>query len=148
MYLTVAKYAAKFNAIPLAATKNVKQWESNSKFSNWLRWFTWNNLHNFRQWGMHYHDMMFENAPVVKEAVRRLNIREPWVYDQRVARLTYAHILSMNNERLPKERWTQWDEETYYLKPYLDEVEAEQVAYEKAWPPAIDAGATVKIEDK
>lgn len=37
-----------------------------------------------------------------------------------------ATLLSMNNEVLSKDKWTQWDEETYYLQPYLEEIESEK----------------------
>lgn len=76
--------------------------------------------------GLLWHDQYFEPAPEVTEALRRLNLKEPWLFDQRKMRLSRAHTLAMHNERLPKDQWTKWDEETFYLKPYLDEIETEK----------------------
>lgn len=59
-------------------------------------------------------------------------------------RLSRAHTLALHGEKLPKAEWTQWDQvafhskfnfkksiflqESWYLKPYLDEIEAEKKA--------------------
>lgn len=56
-----------------------------------------------------------------------MNLKEPWHFDARHQRLARAHMLATHLERLPKEKWTKWDEETFYLKPYLDEIEAEKL---------------------
>ncbi len=84
----------------------------------------------------------------MKEALRRLNLKEPWVYDQRLARLSRLSPLVgalvgllwpvwiaqltttfqlLEQKRLPREQWTQWDDETFYLKPYLAEIEREKL---------------------
>lgn len=76
--------------------------------------------------GLHWNDHAFEPDPQVKEAIRRLNLKDPYQYDQRIIRLHRGTLLTMNNERLPKEQWTKWDEETYYLEPYLEEIENEK----------------------
>lgn len=60
--------------------------------------------------GLLWHDQYFEPAPEVTEALRRLNLKEPWLYDQRKMRLSRAHTLAMHNEILPKDQWTQWND--------------------------------------
>lgn len=77
---------------------------------NWMRYFAWNYCWSGREYGLLYHDQFFEPAPEVQEALRRLNLSEPWEFDQRKIRLTRAHNLAMANERLPKAQWTQWDD--------------------------------------
>ncbi len=59
---------------------------------------------------MLYQDRMRYIFPEVREAVRRLSIREPHEYDARQMRIMRAHNLAMNNELLPKEQWTKWEE--------------------------------------
>ncbi|KJH43532.1 Ubiquinol-cytochrome C reductase complex subunit [Dictyocaulus viviparus] len=81
-----------------------------------------------REYGLLFHDTYFEPAPEVTEALRRLNLKEPHLFDQRKIRLSHAHTLALHGERLPKEKWTKWEDETWYLKPYLDEIEAEKKA--------------------
>ncbi|VDN58822.1 unnamed protein product [Dracunculus medinensis] len=80
--------------------------------------------------GLLFHDSYFEPAPEVTEALRRLNLKEPWVFDERKKRLSIAHTMKMHGERLSKDKWTKWEDETWYLKPYLDEIEAEKKARE------------------
>jgi len=57
-------------------------------------------------------------VPEVDEAIRRL---PPHIYDARVERVFRASSLGLKNEILPKDQWTKWEDETWYLKPYLDE---------------------------
>uniref|UniRef100_A0A915PS80 Cytochrome b-c1 complex subunit 7 n=1 Tax=Setaria digitata TaxID=48799 RepID=A0A915PS80_9BILA len=73
-----------------------------------------------------FHDQCFEPAAEVKEALRRLNLKEPWLFDERKIRLYHAHSMRSHGEQLPKEKWTKWEDETWYLKPYLDEIEEEK----------------------
>ncbi|VDN30821.1 unnamed protein product [Gongylonema pulchrum] len=58
---------------------------------------------------MLYHDQCFEPAPEVKEALRRLNLKEPWLFDERKIRLYHAHTLKSHGDL-----------------PYLDEIEEEK----------------------
>ncbi|CAI4226041.1 unnamed protein product [Auanema sp. JU1783] len=95
---------------------------------NWLRKFSWNNLWGGREYGLQFHDTYFEPAPEVTEALRRLNLKEPHLFDARKERLARAHTLSLHGEKLPKSAWTKWEEESWYLKPYLDEIESEKKA--------------------
>ncbi|KAE9552977.1 hypothetical protein FO519_003814 [Halicephalobus sp. NKZ332] len=108
-----------------AAAKNV-QFAHNSALFKWTRYISWNYLWGGREYGLLWHDQYFEPAPEVTEALRRLNLKEPWLFDQRKMRLSRAHTMTMHNEILPKDQWTKWEDETFYLKPYLDEIEAEK----------------------
>ena len=116
---------AAWTRLPAAAPKDLK-FKTNGKFSNWLRYICWNYFWEGREYGLQFHDQCFEPAPEVREALRRLNLKEPWLFDARHQRMIRAHVMAAHLERLPKEKWTQWDEETFYLKPYLDEIEAEK----------------------
>ncbi|KAL6744182.1 hypothetical protein Aduo_017142 [Ancylostoma duodenale] len=111
----------------MAANKAVK-FTYNNGVVNWMRKFAWNHLWGGREYGLLFHDSYFEPAPEVTEALRRLNLKEPHLFDQRKMRLSHAHTLALHGERLPKIQWTKWEDETWYLKPYLDEIEAEKKA--------------------
>lgn len=71
--------------------------------------------------GLHRDDCLYETAEV-KEAIRRLPEE---VKDARNYRIIRALHLSMTKTILPKEQWTKYEEDTKYLEPYLQEVEAE-----------------------
>jgi len=75
-----------------------------------------------RPYGLLWYDTIREYLPEVDEAISRL---PPHEYDARMERAFRASSLAMKNEILPKSQWTQWDDETWYLKPYLDEVRKE-----------------------
>ncbi|CAD6195860.1 unnamed protein product [Caenorhabditis auriculariae] len=102
--------------IMAAATKTVK-FAYNNGVANYLRKLAWTNFWGGREYGLQFHDTYFEPAP-----------EEPHLFDERKVRLSRAHTLAMHGERLPKSEWTQWENETWYLKPYLDEIEAEKKA--------------------
>ncbi|ELK08659.1 mTERF domain-containing protein 1, mitochondrial [Pteropus alecto] len=55
----------------------------------------------------------------VKEAIRRLPEN---VYNDRVFRIKRALDLTMRQQILPKEQWTKYEEDKFYLEPYLKEV--------------------------
>uniref|UniRef100_A0A1I7UGN3 Cytochrome b-c1 complex subunit 7 n=1 Tax=Caenorhabditis tropicalis TaxID=1561998 RepID=A0A1I7UGN3_9PELO len=110
-----------------AASKAI-QFAYNGTIASTLRKFAWTNLWGGREYGLQFHDTYFEPAPEVTEALRRLNLKEPHVFDQRKIRLSRAHTLALHGEKLPKAEWTKWNQESWYLKPYLDEIEAEKKA--------------------
>jgi hypothetical protein len=89
-----------------------------------------------------WHDMYRTSFPEMREAVRRLNICEPHLFDARQIRLYRGHNLLHTNEVLPKEQWHTWEkvccllfsihkhndlQETFYLQKYLDEIEDERI---------------------
>ncbi|VDK18772.1 unnamed protein product [Anisakis simplex] len=117
---------APWSVVP-AAAKNIK-WAYNNSLVQFARYVSWRYLWGGREYGLLFHDQYFEPAPEVSEALRRMNLKEPWLFDQRKMRLSTAHTLVTHGERMPKEKWTKWEEETWYLKPYLDEIEAEKQA--------------------
>merc|ERR1712218_487109 len=79
------------------------------------------NLSGFNQYGL-WRDDCREFTPEVAEAVRRLPAH---IYDERQFRISRALLLSCKKTILPKEEWTQYEQDVQYLKPYLEEVKAE-----------------------
>ena len=65
----------------------------------------------------------------MQEAVLRLS---PWEKDARFRRIYRADVLSLHNEWLPREEWSRYEDENWYLQPYIDEVEAELLEQLKA----------------
>ncbi|KAB0386656.1 hypothetical protein FD755_001612, partial [Muntiacus reevesi] len=55
----------------------------------------------------------------VKETIRRLPEN---LYNDRVFCIERALDLSMRQQILPKEQWTKYEEDKFYLEPYLKEV--------------------------
>ncbi|XP_061787041.1 cytochrome b-c1 complex subunit 7 [Nerophis lumbriciformis] len=76
------------------------------------------NKAGFNQLGLLRDDTWYEDADV-KEAVRRLPER---VSNDRIFRIKRALDLSMKHQILPKDQWTQYEQDEHYLMPYLDEV--------------------------
>ena len=68
--------------------------------------------------GLMRDDTIHENDDV-KEAIRRLPEN---LYNDRVFRIKRALDLSMRQQILPKEQWTKYEEDKFYLEPYLKEV--------------------------
>ncbi|XP_015213080.1 cytochrome b-c1 complex subunit 7 isoform X2 [Lepisosteus oculatus] len=67
-------------------------------------------------------DTIYEDSDV-KEALRRLPEQ---VYNDRMFRIKRALDLSMKQQVLPRDQWTKYEEEVYYLEPYLKEVVRER----------------------
>ncbi|KRX94542.1 Cytochrome b-c1 complex subunit 7, partial [Trichinella pseudospiralis] len=76
--------------------------------------------------GLLWHDTYSEAKEIVEEAVRRL---PPEEYDKRAIRLLRAAQLTLKHEYLPKDQWTKWEDETWYLKPHLDRIKREYRDY-------------------
>lgn len=76
----------------------------------------------FCKYGLKIHDVLYE-SPEVTEAIRRL---PEYLKDERNYRTVRALQLSMMKNILPKEEWTSYDTDDYYLDPYLDEVMREK----------------------
>jgi hypothetical protein len=63
-------------------------------------------IHCFGTLGLKYDDLLAEESPLVKEALRRLEIAEPrQVYD-RAYRIRVAMQCSLSHTLLPKDQWT------------------------------------------
>jgi len=75
----------------------------------------------FNKYGLKIHDILHE-TPEVEEAIRRL---PDSIKDERNYRIIRALQLSMMKNVLPKEEWTTYDQDDYYLDKYLDEVKRE-----------------------
>ncbi|CAI9739298.1 cytochrome b-c1 complex subunit 7-like [Octopus vulgaris] len=80
------------------------------------QWFY--NRSYFNQLGLMRDDVRRESEDV-KEAIRRL---PKDIYDARNFRLIRALNLSNKKIVLPKEEWTQLQDDVQYLKPYIEEV--------------------------
>nr|KAG5701090.1 hypothetical protein BaRGS_002566 [Batillaria attramentaria] len=72
-------------------------------------------------------DCVYE-TPDVKEAIKRL---PPDIYDSRQFRISRAMYLSNRKEILPREEWTQMEQDVRYLTPYIKEVERERLEREE-----------------
>ncbi|XP_077990267.1 cytochrome b-c1 complex subunit 7-like [Glandiceps talaboti] len=81
------------------------------------KWFY--NRAGFNRLGLLKDDTISERFPEVKEAIKRL---PEDVYDERMFRIKRALDLSLKHRVLPKEQWTQYDDDKPYLQPYIDEV--------------------------
>ncbi|XP_059021961.1 cytochrome b-c1 complex subunit 7 isoform X1 [Mustela lutreola] len=88
--------------------------------SQWLegirKWYY--NAAGFNKLGLMRDDTIHENDDV-KEAIRRLPEN---LYNDRMFRIKRALDLTMRHQILPKEQWTKYEEDKFYLEPYLKEV--------------------------
>uniref|UniRef100_A0A8C0RQ13 Cytochrome b-c1 complex subunit 7 n=1 Tax=Canis lupus familiaris TaxID=9615 RepID=A0A8C0RQ13_CANLF len=88
--------------------------------SRWLegirKWYY--NAAGFNKLGLMRDDTIYENEDV-KEAIRRLPEN---LYNDRMFRIKRALDLTMRHQILPKEQWTKYEEDKFYLEPYLKEV--------------------------
>ncbi|XP_022101467.1 cytochrome b-c1 complex subunit 7-like [Acanthaster planci] len=75
----------------------------------------------FNQLGLMRDDTL-RMTPIVKEALRRLPEDQ---YNERAFRIKRAFNLTIRHSILPKEEWTKYEEDSRYLKPYIDEIERE-----------------------
>ncbi|XP_069477498.1 cytochrome b-c1 complex subunit 7 [Ambystoma mexicanum] len=89
---------------------------SSRLFEGLCKWYY--NAAGFNKLGLLRDDTIYENDDV-KEAVKRL---PPKAVDDRNFRIKRALDLTAKHQVLPKEMWTKYEEEDYYLTPYLKEV--------------------------
>ncbi|KIW05159.1 uncharacterized protein PV09_03710 [Verruconis gallopava] len=85
--------------------------------ANW-----YGNAAGYRQLGLKADDLIPEENETVQLALKRLPPKE--AYD-RVFRIRRAFQCSVSHQLLPKEEWTKPDEDTPYLTPLIEEIEAE-----------------------
>ncbi|XP_015341467.2 cytochrome b-c1 complex subunit 7 isoform X1 [Marmota marmota marmota] len=76
------------------------------------------NAAGFNKLGLMRDDTIYEDEDV-KEAIRRLPEN---LYNDRMFRIKRALDLTMRQQILPKEQWTKYEEDKFYLEPYLKEV--------------------------
>ncbi|XP_004712321.1 cytochrome b-c1 complex subunit 7 [Echinops telfairi] len=76
------------------------------------------NAAGFNKLGLMRDDTIYENEDVI-EAIKRLPEN---LYHDRMFRIKRALDLSMRQQILPKEQWTKYEEDKFYLEPYLKEV--------------------------
>lgn len=82
--------------------------------------------------GLMEHDRLWGENDAVKEAMRRLRISEPAVWDERAFRISRAINFDIKKMHLPKEEWLTYEQDVPYLQPFLAEIEREQ-AEERYW---------------
>lgn len=91
-----------------------------SASSKWLdgfrKWYY--NAAGFNKLGLMRDDTLHETEDV-KEAIRRL---PEDLYNDRMFRIKRALDLTMRHQILPKDQWTKYEEDKFYLEPYLKEV--------------------------
>ncbi|EDL39149.1 mCG8638 [Mus musculus] len=91
-----------------------------SASSKWLdgfrKWYY--NAAGFNKLGLMRDDTLQETEDV-KEAIRRL---PEDLYNDRMFRIKRALDLTMMHQILPKDPWTKYEEDKFYLEPYLKEV--------------------------
>ncbi|KAG8520452.1 Cytochrome b-c1 complex subunit 7 [Galemys pyrenaicus] len=68
--------------------------------------------------GLMRDDTIYEDDDV-KEAIKRLPEK---LYNDRMFRIKRALDLTIRHQILPKEQWTKYEEDKFYLEPYLKEV--------------------------
>lgn len=76
------------------------------------------NAAGFNKLGLMRDDTIYEDEDV-KEAIRRLPEN---LYNDRMFRIKRALDLTVRAQILPKEQWTKYEEDKFYLEPYLKEV--------------------------
>lgn len=76
------------------------------------------NLSGFNKLGLMRDDCLYEDEDV-KEALHRLPRN---LVDERNYRILRAVQLNIQHSILPKEQWTQYENDIMYLQPYLKEV--------------------------
>ncbi|XP_065844037.1 cytochrome b-c1 complex subunit 7-like [Oscarella lobularis] len=81
------------------------------------------NQSGFQKFGLWREDLIMDDDPDVKEALRRLPTDQ---INHRNFRMKRALDLSMKHRLLPKEEWTKSEEDISYLLPVLEEVKKER----------------------
>jgi hypothetical protein len=82
--------------------------------------------------GLMEHDRLWSENDAVKEAMRRLRISEPEVWDERAFRISRGINFDIKRMFLPQDEWLTYETDVPYLQPYLAEIEREQ-AEERHW---------------
>ncbi|PAV88995.1 hypothetical protein WR25_14952 [Diploscapter pachys] len=102
----------------MSASKVIK-FKYDGAAMSWIRRVAWTHFWGGREYGLQFHDQCFEPAPEVTEALRRLNLKEPHLFDARKIRLSRAHTMALHGERLPKDQWTRWEEACLFRDTYF-----------------------------
>jgi len=82
--------------------------------------------------GLMEHDRLFEENKAIKEAMRRLRLSEPEVWDERAFRISRAINFDIKKMVLPKDEWLEYENDVPYLQPFLADIEREE-AEERHW---------------
>jgi len=107
----------------------VVKFHNDTPLKQWWRKWQWHNAW-FPQYGCLWYDLWPDYwDPIISEAFRRLPQELAQARHHRHVR---AQMLDFNKEVLPKDQWTKYEDETWYLYPYIKQVEAE--AYQRHSP--------------
>ncbi|KAJ3091903.1 Cytochrome b-c1 complex subunit 7 [Quaeritorhiza haematococci] len=101
----------------LQSLKNLRNSKAVSGLSEW-----YSNQMGYRKMGLRFDDLIPDESDVVQQAVSRLPPKE--FYD-RVFRFRRALHLSGKQETLPPEMWTKPEQDVPYLRPIIEQIEAE-----------------------
>ncbi len=82
--------------------------------------------------GLMEHDRLYGDNPAIKEAMRRLRLSEPELWDERSFRISRAINFDIKKMFLPKDEWLEYENDVPYFQPFLAEIEREQ-AEERHW---------------
>ncbi|KAL2914349.1 Cytochrome b-c1 complex subunit 7, mitochondrial [Polyrhizophydium stewartii] len=100
--------------------ESLKSLRTSKTFAAFNAWHA-NNM-GYRKKGLRLDDLIPDEGPVVREALRRL---PPHEFQERNFRFKRAIYLSLTKAELPKEEWTTAETDIAYLRPYVDLVQAE-----------------------
>ncbi|KAI9900896.1 hypothetical protein N3K66_005158 [Trichothecium roseum] len=90
----------------------------------------------YRQLGLRYDDLMEEERESVQLALKRLSPKESY---ERIYRIRRAVQCSYQHKLLPREEWTTNENDVPYLRPIIEEIEAEMAERD-----ALDAAQVIK----
>ncbi|KJE89843.1 hypothetical protein CAOG_01268 [Capsaspora owczarzaki ATCC 30864] len=97
-----------------------------SLFNSISRWAV--NASGYQKFGLFRDDLLSEDDPVVAEALRRL---DPIEQDRRIFRMKIATQLSLQQQILPREQWTNSETEPRYLQGLIQTVAKEMAERKK-----------------
>ncbi|PNY25950.1 Cytochrome b-c1 complex subunit 7 [Tolypocladium capitatum] len=76
----------------------------------------------YRKLGLRYDDLIEEERESTQLALKRLSAKEAY---ERVYRIRRSIQCSYQHKLLPKDQWTKPEEDVPYLRPIIEQVEAE-----------------------
>ncbi|KFA61388.1 hypothetical protein S40285_03607 [Stachybotrys chlorohalonatus IBT 40285] len=85
-------------------------------------WYT--GAAGYRQVGLRYDDLLEEEREATQIALKRLSPKEAY---ERIYRIRRAQQCSYQHKILPRDQWTKPEDDIRYMKPILEQVEAELI---------------------
>ncbi|KAJ3325294.1 Cytochrome b-c1 complex subunit 7 [Blyttiomyces sp. JEL0837] len=106
----------------MSLLQSLRALRTNKAFASLGEWHA--NQMGYRKMGLKFDDLIPDEGDVVQEALRRLPPRE---FQERQFRFRRALQLSSTQNILDASEWTKASEDTSYLRPIIEQVEAELV---------------------